>query len=105
MVMFRHTMAQLAPCWIPIRRINRHQVFGSFVITSQAFIVSVHLLAGNLFKNEYYKYKLWYPCVLLPLQTWDFMVAGRDTTACASTWLMYYFATRPDVVQRIRCGA
>lgn len=38
------------------------------------------------------------------IQTWDFLVAGRDTTACAATWLMYFFCTRPDVVEKVREG-
>lgn len=32
----------------------------------------------------------------------NFMIAGRDTTACALSWTMYELADKPDVQQRIR---
>ncbi len=31
----------------------------------------------------------------------NFIIAGRDTTACAMTWMMYVLGTRPDIEAKI----
>lgn len=37
-------------------------------------------------------------------QVWDFLVAGRDTTASAATWLTYFLIRNPSAVDRVRQG-
>uniref|UniRef100_A0A6A7G693 Cytochrome P450 704B1 n=1 Tax=Hirondellea gigas TaxID=1518452 RepID=A0A6A7G693_9CRUS len=32
---------------------------------------------------------------------WDFLIAGRDTTACASSWLFYCLLQHPDVLAKV----
>lgn len=32
----------------------------------------------------------------------NFMIAGRDTTACALSWTLYEIGNRPDVQAKIR---
>lgn len=32
----------------------------------------------------------------------NFMIAGRDTTACGLSWTLFELAQRPEVQQRIR---